>query len=191
VDYYFDASPASKALLDEQLKRTNYSSADGDIIRKLYLTIYEQKLDGAERIRILTNTRVVSVRDVKNGPRLSLGEIHRHKQSELNADIVILATGFRNLGPGPTQERFPPILASLAGRLLTDHAGVLQVARDYRLRPKWPDAPVPPIFLNGLCETSHGMGDAGSFSLLSVRSDLIAASLEAALADPSSLLQAS
>jgi hypothetical protein len=35
------------------------------------------------------------------------------------------------------------------------------------------------------------MGDAGSFSLLSLRSDTIAASLEAALEDQSSLPQAS
>ncbi|MEH2558048.1 L-ornithine N5-oxygenase [Bradyrhizobium algeriense] len=191
VDYYFEASPASKALIDEQLKRTNYSSADSDVIRKLYLTIYEQKLDGVERVRILTNTTIVSAGDVISGLRLSLEEVHRHEQSELHADIVILATGFRNLGPGAAQERFPPILASLAGRLLTDHAGVLQVARDYRLHPKRSDPPVPPVFLNGLCETSHGMGDAGSFSLLSLRSDLIAASLEAALENQSSLPQAS
>lgn len=191
VDYYFDASPASKAIIDEQLKRTNYSSADGDIVRKLYLTIYEQKLDGAERIRILTNTRVVSCREGKDGPRLALEEIHVHRHSELGADIVILATGFRNLGPGPAQERCPPVLASLADRLLTDDTGVLKVARDYRLGPKRLDIPLPPIFLNGLCETSHGMGDAGSFSLLSLRSDLIAKSLEAALTERSSLPQAS
>ncbi|WFU43352.1 SidA/IucD/PvdA family monooxygenase [Bradyrhizobium sp. CB82] len=191
VDYYFDASPASKAAIDEQLKRTNYSSADGDVIRKLYLTIYEQKLDRVERIRILTNTRVVSVSEFKGAPLLALEEIHHHQESKLCADIVILATGFRNLGPDPSQERFPPILASIADRLLTDQAGVLHVARDYRLLPRRPEVLFPPIFLNGLCETSHGMGDAGSFSLLSLRSDLIATSLEAALADQSTLLQAS
>ncbi|WP_220010375.1 SidA/IucD/PvdA family monooxygenase [Bradyrhizobium sp. BR 10289] len=191
VDYYFNASPSSKATIDEQLKRTNYSSADGDVIRKLYLTMYEQKLDRAERIRVLSNTRVLSIKDVENGIKLDLEEIHRHERSELHADIVILATGFRNLGPGPDQERIPPLLAPVANRLLTDDAGVLSVARDYRLRPKRSDAPIPPIFLNGLCESSHGMGDAGSFSLLALRSDLIARSLEAALANRASLLQAS
>jgi len=33
---------------------------------------------------------------------------------------------------------------------------------------------LPPLYINGLCEASHGFGDAGSFSLLSVRSDTIA-----------------
>jgi len=191
VDYYFDASPTSKVLLDEQLKRTNYSSADGDVIRKLYLTLYEQRLDRVEQIRIMTNTKIVAACSDDGGLLLGLEEIHRREGSQLRADLVILATGFRNLGPGPAQERIPPILAPIANELMIDNQGVLQVARDYRLWRRKPDAPIPPIYLNGLCETSHGMGDAGSFSLLSLRSDLIAKSIEAALADQPSLLQAS
>jgi L-ornithine N5-monooxygenase len=35
--------------------------------------------------------------------------------------------------------------------------------------------------LNGLCESSHGMGDAGSFSLLALRSKTIAQSLDSTL----------
>ena len=31
VDYYYNASPESRANIDAQLKRTNYSSADGDV----------------------------------------------------------------------------------------------------------------------------------------------------------------
>jgi L-ornithine N5-oxygenase len=33
------------------------------------------------------------------------------------------------------------------------------------------------VYLNGLCESTHGMGDAGSFSLLALRSARIARSL--------------
>ena len=36
---------------------------------------------------------------------------------------------------------------------------------------------MPALFLNGLCESSHGIGDAGSFSLLSLRAKTIAESL--------------
>jgi L-ornithine N5-oxygenase len=191
VDYYFGASAASKAQLDEQLKRTNYSAADADVIRKLYLTMYEQKLDGAERIRILANTRIGSARLSCGGVLLELEEVHRRQHTELRADIVILATGFRNLGAGPSQERVPPVLMPLADNLLLDDDGVLAVARDYRLRARRPDTALPPVYLNGLCETTHGMGDAGSFSLLSLRSECIAQSLDAVLNDQSPLLQAS
>jgi L-ornithine N5-oxygenase len=191
VDYYFNASRRSKAAIDEQLKRTNYSSADGDVIRKLYLTLYEQKLDRAERIEVRTNTRIISVDASPSGLVLGVEEIHRRERSQFAADIVILATGFRNLGPGAADERIPPVLASLANDLRTDESGVVEVARDYRLKPKRRDHPIPPTYLNGLCETTHGMGDAGSFSLLSLRSELIARSLESALESKPSLLEAS
>ena len=39
----------------------------------------------------------------------------------------------------------------------------------------------PPLFLNGLCESSHGIGDAGSFSLLSVRAGRILAAVRKSL----------
>lgn len=95
VDYYFDASQASKTIIDEQLKRTNYSSADGDVVRKLYLTIYEQKLDGAERIRILTNTKVVSCREGRE-TRLTLLQCRRERDicgPEANADDIERSLG--------------------------------------------------------------------------------------------------
>ena len=49
------------------------------------------------------------------------------------------------------------------------------VLRDYRLKVEGSSAPV---YLNGLCEASHGFGDAGSFSILSIRGDVIASSLK-------------
>ena len=191
VDYYFEASRSSKSVIDQQLKRTNYSSADGDVIHRLYLTLYEQKLDKLEKIKIITNTKIISADETAIRPKLLLQEVHRGTRTELLADMVILATGFRNLGPGDSEERTPPLLLSLRNELLTDDRGVLEVSRDYRLQSKRSDRPIPPAYLNGLCETTHGMGDAGSFSLLSLRSDLIVRSLEAALERRSPLLAAS
>lgn len=184
VDYYFNASSESKAVLDAQLKRTNYSSADGDVIHRLYLTMYEQKLDDAERIRIIGNTRIKNVKQDANELTLDLEEDHRDEHSMLRTDMVVLATGFRNLGSGISEELLPPLLRPIAGRFATNKAGVIEVARDYRLRAGRAELALPPIYLNGLCESTHGMGDAGSFSLLSLRADLIASSLEKALTEP-------
>jgi L-ornithine N5-oxygenase len=50
----------------------------------------------------------------------------------------------------------------------------LLVERDYQVRTQ---AGLP-LFLNGLCESSHGLGDAGSFSLLSLRASEILQSLK-------------
>ncbi len=181
VDYYFNASRASKCTIDAQLKRTNYSSADGDVIHRLYLMLYEHKLDQKERIKLLTNTRVNAVDLAGDKVLLDVEEIHRHERGRISADCVVLATGFRNLGSGPNDERVPPLLRPIVDRLRLDSDGVMEVGRDYRLYDACPDQRLPPIFLNGLCENTHGMGDAGSFSLLSLRSDVIARSLSCAL----------
>ena len=58
-----------------------------------------------------------------------------------------------------------------ADRFAFDGSGVLQVGSDYAVKPL--DTNVPPLFLNGLCEYTHGIGDAGSFSLLSLRAQTI------------------
>lgn len=88
---------------------------------------------------------------------------------------MILATGYRDLGPGPHQEPYPPVLARIIDQFETDADGYLIVNSDYSLEPKKPRT--PPIFLNGLCESSHGIGDAGSFSLLALRTEVIVSGL--------------
>ena len=91
-------------------------------------------------------------------------------------DAVVLATGFRNLGTGAQDERFPAILRDLAESLDCDAQGVIRIGRDYRLSAR-AGCNLPALYLNGLCESSHGYGDAGSFSLLSLRAREIFTSL--------------
>jgi L-ornithine N5-monooxygenase len=173
VDYFFAASPASKLALAANLNRTNYSSADRDVIERLYATIYEQSLDGKPRLEVLANREVAQVR--ADGDRIALGvhEIHCGARATVEADAVVLATGFRNMGTRPQDEKLPPLLAPLADRLALDREGVLLVNRDYSVTSHRHDVLLPPIFLNGLCEASHGFGDAGSFSLLALRTQTI------------------
>jgi L-ornithine N5-oxygenase len=105
-----------------------------------------------------------------------LRNLHGGGARELCVDAVVLATGFKNFGGGENEEPYHPLLkhiAQLAGRRPD---GDISVSRDYRVRALDGDRLLP-IFLNGLCESSHGFGDAGSFSLLSLRAQMIADSL--------------
>src|SRR5262249_48493575 len=113
----------------------------------------------------------------QEGIRLDLREIHTGAVETMPFDMVILATGFRNLGCGEGSECYPPLLGDLAKHLRVTRESVLHVGRDYGLSGRNGAEDLPPIYLNGLCESSHGFGDAGSFSLLSIRSDTIARSL--------------
>ena len=166
--YYFDSSRRSKGILDTYLRLTNYSAADADVLRELYTLIYEQRLAGQQRVFVSGNRIVRSVDAREAGVKLTVEDVHTGHVEQVEAEVVVLATGFRDLGPGEQQERYPKLLHGIADHLVFDD-GYLRIAADYLVET--PTA--PPLFLNGICETSHGIGDSGSFSLLSIRAQAI------------------
>ena len=177
VDYYFDCSPEAKKRINSHLHYTNYSAADGDVIHQLYVKRYEDKLSGVHRILTHPFCQVDRIQEHNLGLDFTISETNTGAQTQLpTLSAVILATGFRDLGVGEQAERCPSILGSLYGQIQSDPSGVIEIARDYRLMPKTVDA-LGPLYLNGLCESSHGYGDAGSFSLLALRSQEILNSL--------------
>ncbi|HCA84239.1 MAG TPA: hypothetical protein DEQ61_01230 [Streptomyces sp.] len=176
IDYYYDASAESKKDLDRQLRHTNYSAADMDVLTAYHTRLYEQRLDGDYRIQLTRNTDITGAVAGPDGITLEFVERHTGDISSLEADFVILATGFVDLTDDLGENFLPPVLSPLqhlVGRTPERHA---EIGRDYRLLPA-KDVELPPIYLNGLCETTHGLGDAGSFSLVSHRAAAIADSL--------------
>lgn len=181
IDYYYGCSDASQRDLNQQLRYTNYSAADIDVIQALYVRMYEQRLDGVERIKVVRNTAVTACLPRSEDVLLRLREVHLDEPAELPFDAVILATGFQDLTPYGEGQFLPGVLDPLVGDVARTPAGFAMVGRDYRVLPG-DGRTLPPVYLNGLCESSHGMGDAGSFSLLSQRSDTIATSVIQAMA---------
>ncbi|MGW0854333.1 SidA/IucD/PvdA family monooxygenase [Streptomyces sp. NPDC002690] len=171
TDYYYRASRAGKRALDAYMRPTNYSAADGDVLRELYLLMYEHRLDGEELVRVLGNQHITGVTCGPDGVDITATETITGERATRRADLVVLATGFRDLGPGPGQERFPRAVSGIADRFAHDTDGYPCVSAEYSMEPAV--AGTPPLFLNGLCESSHGIGDAGSFSLLSLRARTI------------------
>ncbi|ANP53489.1 L-ornithine N5-oxygenase [Streptomyces griseochromogenes] len=179
VDYYYAASEDAKRALNRDLRFTNYSAADIDVVHELYLKLHEDRLDGAERVEVRRCTAVEACASDDDRVTLSVRERYTDTVDEIDADLVILATGFKDLGsPKEGGEFLPALLDGVAAEVRSTPSGRADVGRDYRLAAADPEAPFPLLYLNGLCETSHGMGDAGSFSLLALRAKEIASSLE-------------
>ncbi|ACY18640.1 lysine N(6)-hydroxylase/L-ornithine N(5)-oxygenase family protein [Haliangium ochraceum] len=170
VEPFYRASAEQKRQINEDLRYLNYSAADMDVLKDLALTLYEHELDGREQIQIINNHHLRSATLESECVRLIAEHRYEGTVDEREVDAVVLATGFRDLGPDPQQERFPALLAPLMSKLRTDASGVLHVNLDYSVSPRDAGSELPPMFLNGLCEGSHGVSDAGSFSLLSLRS---------------------
>ena len=178
VDTFFQASPQDKERLRRELVFTNYSAADRDVIDALYVRLYRERLTGQQGLRVETLTEVSRVLPQPSGIELELHHTVRRTRATESFDLVVLATGFKDLGVGPGKEPYPALISGVAG-LVDLSSGALGVELDYRVRfADESRAQAAPLYLNGLCESSHGMGDAGSFSLLSLRSAAIVESLQ-------------
>lgn len=166
IDYYHALPPEKRALLDDQVRPTNYSSADGDVIEQLYLRMYEDELDGRQRISVFRNH---AIEKVAQGTDLimDLRDIYTGKHEQVHADLLVLATGFLDIGRNG-RDGLPELLHNVAQHFNWT-GGYLDVERDYRVRYTAETEAMPDLYLNGLCESSHGLGDAGSFSLVSLR----------------------
>ena len=170
VDYFYAASEASRQKLGELLRATNYSSADRDVIHELYMKLYEQKLDERDAIQMKTNRQIMTAERRGAQIVMTLREVHQGTVEHLAVDAVVLGTGFRDLGQGTNGEASIPLLAEIECQFARSPSGTLKVNRDYSLEPQDAGDNNSPIYLNGLCESTHGFGDAGSVSLLSLRS---------------------
>lgn len=166
VEYFFKIDAEARADLQRQLRPTNYNSADLDVLHKLYVTLYEERLDGRNRFHLHNNIAIEHVAATPSDVTLTLRERFLGETRDVKVDAVVLATGFKDIGSGEGKELYPRLLESVAGQLERDAQGALLVQRDYSVRSE----SGLPLYLNGLCESSHGLGDAGSFSLLSLRS---------------------
>jgi len=172
VDYFHAAPETLQRSLSADLWRSNYGSADHDVISSLYLKLYEQKVSGRIRIRTHPFSEVTEVRSDVTPIALLVRERNQGDLTTMPVDGVILATGYKNFGASEGRELFHPLLRDVAERARLREDGSLHVTRDFRVEGVGRHE-LPPLFINGLCESTHGFGDAGSFSLLSVRSRTI------------------
>jgi len=169
TEMFYDATPDQKLALYAELKATNYSAVDPDICNALYQRLYEQDIDGDAQLEILRFAKTTAVSLAEGGKVvLAVEDTHSRTMRTETVDAVILATGFENLGFETNEETTPPALREVAHLFRREDNGTLKIQRNYQLIAESED--VPPLFLNGLCEFSHGFGDAGSFSLLALRS---------------------
>ncbi|HYO15775.1 MAG TPA: SidA/IucD/PvdA family monooxygenase [Thermoanaerobaculia bacterium] len=164
TDYFFNLGKEERERAFLDTRSTNYSVIDWDVSRALYWRVYEDRVMGRERIRIINRTRVVDVAQVGGRYRLSLEDVFTGRASQLESDAIVLCTGFR-------EERFPNLLESLRPYLVSDGDGGLEIGRDYTARTKGPFA--PRIYLSGMTERTHGMSNATSFSMMALKGEEI------------------
>lgn len=162
VDTIFGLSANERAVLLEGLRNTNYSVVDPPLIDAIYRELYEQQVSGRARHAVLAHQQITTVKCDERGVWLSLQHALEGNSEQRCFDIIVLATGY-------SRTAHLDLLAPLQRWL-----GPCKVDRDYRIQTAADF--VPGIYLQGGCETSHGLSDT-LLSLLPMRANEIVDSL--------------
>jgi len=177
TDMYYEADASLKRRIDRDVSRTNYGACDMDVLEELYRQIYYDRMHGRNRVHIHGLSDILAAELIEDGVRLTRRNGRTGEIETECFDGVVLATGFRNIGADARSVKIPRILSGLEEVLDLDAEGCVQVNRAYQARLKPDHAGAGALVLNGLCEASHGMGDAGSLSQLATRAQTIATAL--------------
>lgn len=165
VDHVYSRSDSERAALLDEFWRTNYAAPDLALIERIFGVFYQQKVRREQRHRFMRRHEVRSVRAAHDGVYLTLLDMTHNRESTERYDAVVLATGYR-------RDVHRKLLEPLSA-----HLGTFDVDRDYRIRAR--PGFKPAIFLQGACETTHGLSDT-LLSITAVRTAEIGAALLAA-----------
>ncbi|MBX9497560.1 SidA/IucD/PvdA family monooxygenase [Yersinia enterocolitica] len=178
IDFFYNLDKSQKKEVSHQLRSTNYSAVDSDVLHELYNGMYEDRIVNNERVCLLRNKVIDSVVDYGSRIDLSISDKYKDETKLLSFDFVILATGFKDYEFSNDTCVTIPLLNNLDYMFKNDD-GNYNISRDYKLNPVCRNdaIKVGNIYLNGLCESTHGLGDAGSISSVSIRANAIALSI--------------
>ncbi|MEU1125235.1 lysine N(6)-hydroxylase/L-ornithine N(5)-oxygenase family protein [Streptomyces sp. NPDC005899] len=151
VDEYFAAPDDVKRRLMGYHGNTNYSVVDIDLIDDLYRTMYQEKVLGTERLRFLNVSRLAGVEEAADRVRATVTSLVTGEETLLDADVVVLATGYSPVDP-------LGLLGEVGDRCLRDAEGRVRVERDYRISTD-PGLRCG-IYLQGGTEHTHGITSA-------------------------------
>ncbi|SDP69204.1 L-ornithine N5-oxygenase [Ralstonia sp. 25mfcol4.1] len=171
TDVVFEQTQAGRDHLIDEYLNTNYSVIDADLIDRIYAMLYRQKVSGQFRVNLLTCKAVEAAHAGAHGVELTVAGTAPSTAATADCetrryDAVVLATGYE-------RESHRRLLAPLAGYL-----GDFSVDRNYRVQAA-PELAVP-VYLQGFCQSSHGLSDT-LLSVLPARAEEIAGAIHDAL----------
>ncbi|MBA9006268.1 lysine N(6)-hydroxylase/L-ornithine N(5)-oxygenase family protein [Thermomonospora cellulosilytica] len=148
VDHFYAAPEDVKRMLLDYHHSTNYSVVDLDLIDELYRRVYQEKVTGEQRLRILNVSRIAELDAGPAGVRAVVEFLPTGERAVLEADAIVYATGYRPGDPAA-------LLGEVAEHCLRLPGGGLRVERDYRVATT--EHVRCGIYLQGPTEHTHGL----------------------------------
>ncbi|MFE0054543.1 lysine N(6)-hydroxylase/L-ornithine N(5)-oxygenase family protein [Streptomyces sp. NPDC059003] len=169
VDIFFNAPRDVKQSLFDYHRGTNYSVVDMDLIESLSRTMYQEKVQGRQRLRMLNISRIRDIDAHADGLEIGVEFLPTGERDTLAADLLVYATGYQPRGIGQR-------LGELDKVCLRDDEDELVVGRDHQVATH-PNVTAA-IYLQGGTEHTHGLTST-LLSNTAVRAGEISASLVA------------
>lgn len=170
TDFVFSRSEHDRVSLLEEFWHTNYAAPDLVLIEQIFNVFYQQRVTGNTRHRFLRRHEVAGVSALSEGGiQLFLRDLNAGREYSAVYDAVVLATGY---GRNYHKSLLEP---------LSPYMDDFSVDRNYRLKstPNFR----PAIFLQGACESTHGLSDT-LLSVTAVRTHEIGQALVGMVNDP-------
>ncbi|MEV8592393.1 lysine N(6)-hydroxylase/L-ornithine N(5)-oxygenase family protein [Streptomyces sp. NPDC052012] len=167
VDVYYGAPAEVKRSLYDYHRSTNYSVVDLELIESLSRTMYQEKVQGRQRLRMMNVSRIREVAADEDGIEVTVEFLPTGEREVLACDLLVYATGYQPQGIADS-------LGEIAKLCLRDEEDELRVGRDHRVET---NANVTAdLYLQGGTEHTHGLTST-LLSTTAVRSGEICASL--------------
>ncbi|WP_311447350.1 lysine N(6)-hydroxylase/L-ornithine N(5)-oxygenase family protein [Frankia nepalensis] len=148
VDDFFQASPDVRRMLTGYHRSTNYSVVDLDLIEELYRRSYQEKVRGPRRLHLRRASRVTELEPLPEGIRATVEFLPTGERRALDADVVVLATGYHARDPRL-------LLGEFAELCRQDADGRPLVSRDYQVVTAEPAS--AGVYTPGATEHTHGI----------------------------------
>ncbi|GGT22253.1 MULTISPECIES: lysine N(6)-hydroxylase/L-ornithine N(5)-oxygenase family protein [Streptomyces] len=148
VDLFYGAPAEVKQSLFDYHRSTNYSVVDMDLIESLSRTMYQERVQGRQRLRMLNVSRIREVEAGDRDVRVTVEFLPTGAREQLTADVLVYATGYRPQSIGDH-------LGEVAKLCLRDDEDALRVGRDHRVETA--SNVTAGLYLQGATEHTHGL----------------------------------
>lgn len=162
IDQWYEMSPASRKALISESRATNYSVVRLTLLEQMYQHLYAQELPGHEKVHTLSPNTIIEswTTDSDDSITIHHRDATTDQVSSETFDHVFCATGYTRTFHKEILSKFEDVKWNEA---------VDQPASDRLYRVQRTDGDNKAgIYLQGLCESSHGLSDT-LLSVLSTR----------------------
>ncbi len=185
VDWLYSLSDVKRAQVLDMCRDVNYAVVDGPLIQQIYRQIYNERVEGKNRAKILPFLELREIEERGDTVWARFQNVLEERPHELEVDALIVATGYH----WPSDH---PLLAEVASHLMRDPVPVPGGGYEYRIRRDYRVDAVegftPGVYLQGFSERRHGASET-VLSLLPIRAGNILDSLVACHTDRSAAVE--